>query len=365
MGNDGGSIPKRRELVKEAAAKPTASEAKETQQEALEYAWTTCPLSLQPLKPPVVSDCAGKLYNKDAILEYLLPGDEGGGGRGESRAGLSKSDCERFLNGRVKGLKDVVEVKFEVEKRSGAINGKKPIWVCPVTNKTLGPAVKAVYLVPCGHAFSEMAIKEMGSDTCLQCNEAYTKENVISILPASPAERDRLARRLDSLKEQGLSHALKKVPGSGKKKKSKHSKGEAMQTIGTETETSIPQLITITTLTTTTSSKAPTSAPSEPSTKHLDPKPNSTAQKRSIATSTTSTTKTPTAQGINNAATASLTTKVLAEEEARAKRRKMEPNANLSSLFTSSVSVKDNVSNTKNGDFMTRGFSIPTGAKYQ
>jgi len=160
------SIPKRRELVKEAARDPTTTQVKETQQEQSEYQWTTCPLSHRPLAQPVVSDCSGKLYNKDTILEFLLPGDDGG-------PGLSKADYELVLEGRVRSLRDVVEVKFKVETESkGDKNGRGgPIreqWLCPVTDKALGPAVKAVYLVPCGHAFSEAGLKEVLSQTCLQ-----------------------------------------------------------------------------------------------------------------------------------------------------------------------------------------------------
>ena len=165
------SIPKRRELVKEAAQKPTASQAKETLQEHQEYAWTNCPLSHQPLKSPVVSDYAGKLYNKDAILEYLLP-------EGEGSLGMTKADCEAVLKGRVKGLKDVVVVNFHTEEgeeersasaKRGEKSGKKvQRWICPITNKVLGSNVKAVYLVPCGHAFAEVVIKETAGDKCLQ-----------------------------------------------------------------------------------------------------------------------------------------------------------------------------------------------------
>jgi hypothetical protein len=146
------SIPTRRELVKEAARNPTSSELKETQQEQQEWSWRNCPLSHKALARPVVSDSAGKLYNKDAIIEYLLPNEE------------DKSDKEEILGGRVKKLRDVIEVIFEVEDE----DGKEEQWVCPVTRKILGPQVKAVYIAPCGHAFSEMAIKEVKGETCIQ-----------------------------------------------------------------------------------------------------------------------------------------------------------------------------------------------------
>ena len=65
-----------------------------------------------------------------------------------------------------------------------------------------------------------------------------------------------------------------------------------------------------------------------------------------------------TATGIKNAGTASLTAKVLAEEQGRNKRRKMGNNENLKGLFTSSTEHQG-----KQSDFMTRGFSIPAGAR--
>ena len=45
----------------------------------------------------------------------------------------------------------MVEVKFEIEKDDTLKTEK---WVCPVTGKELGVNVRAVYLVPCGHAVS-------------------------------------------------------------------------------------------------------------------------------------------------------------------------------------------------------------------
>jgi hypothetical protein len=71
MGNDGGSIPKRRELVKEAARNPTSAEQKETQQEQQHWLWTTDPITNEALQEPVVSDCNGRLYKKESVLKVL------------------------------------------------------------------------------------------------------------------------------------------------------------------------------------------------------------------------------------------------------------------------------------------------------
>jgi hypothetical protein len=104
------------------------------------------------------------LYSKAAILESLLEVSRGSEGNVESGA-------EGSLTSRVKSLRDVVEVRFQEEEKDETDKLQSPTsskWVCPITKKPLGPGVKAVYLVPCGHAFSETAIKEMAGENCLQ-----------------------------------------------------------------------------------------------------------------------------------------------------------------------------------------------------
>lgn len=158
MGNDGGSIPTRRELVKSSAAALSTTQVREIQTEQQEHYWSTCALSHQPLSLPIVSDALGTLYNKDAVLDYLLNvGKEGGE---VEKAELEKRG-EAFKD-RLRGLRDVVEVQFQSEAAGGSQR-----WVCPVTGKELGPGTRAVYLVPCGHAFGETIFKEMPGDVCL------------------------------------------------------------------------------------------------------------------------------------------------------------------------------------------------------
>ncbi|KAG5301749.1 DUF602 domain-containing protein [Histoplasma ohiense] len=321
MGNDGGSIPRRCELVKSATRNPTTAELKETLREHLEHYWSTCPLSHKQLLAPIVSDSSGTLYNKDAILKFLLPADD-------AEDISSKADCEEILKGRVKGLRDIVEVKFEIDDDG---NGKKRR-VCPITRKELGPNVKSVYLVPCGHAFSEEAIREMKSDKCLQCNESYLLQNIIPILPSQDAEKKRLISRVQDLNSQGLTHSLKKAPGSNKKRKKNGSSAESTASTTTGSE---PASALDTGTATSKHQSAPSSRPD-------------------------SVTSTPAPSGIKNAATARLTARVLEEERERNKRRKMiGDNETIRSLF-SSDSTRER---SKDSDFMTRGYSIPTSAK--
>jgi len=263
------------------------------------------------------------------VLQFLLMGDEAEGIS-------SKADCEEVLKGRVKGLRDVVEVKFELDNEGGKprneMEGRKEErWICPVTHKTFGSNVKAVYLVPCGHAFSEEAIREMKTEKCLQCNEGYLPENIIPILPTKESEKERLISRMQSLNDRGLTHSLKKSSGSSKKRKKN----------GGNTETSASE---DTGLVSRQSSSTPTPS--------LIPR-SSTPQSTSIS-------RTATPTGIKNAATAILTARVLEEENQRNKRRKhMGTNETLRSLFISDSKRE----NGKDADFMTRGFSIPSGAR--
>lgn len=318
------SIPTRRELVKEAARNPTTTELRETKKEHLAHRWSSCPLSQKPLRRPVVSDCAGLLYNKDAVLQYLLPAEV---------SPLNKDDCDKLLQGRIKGLKDVVEILFEIDPSQSA---EKEQWICPVTSKWLGPAVKAVYLVPCGHAFSQEAIREMKADKCLQCNQSYNSENVITLFPSSEEEKNVLQRRIDHLSETGLCHSLKKAPSSSKKRK-------------VAKPLKLEQNV--------------TGAPPQPASASNSPTPRShtsTPLPSSARPSSRTSTHRPT-NGIKNAATATLTASVLEEEHARKKRRlEVGENENLKSLFTK----KEERGRVGDGAFMTRGFSIPANARY-
>lgn len=164
MGNDGGSIPTRRELVKSSAAALSTTQVKEIQTEQQEHYWSTCALSHQQLRLPVVSDALGTLYNKDEVLDYLLDvGKEGG----EVDKGELEKRGEAFKD-RLRSLRDVVEMQFQTEGAGGSQR-----WVCPVTGKVLGPGTRAAYLVPCGHAFADSVFKEMPGDVCLQVCSTY------------------------------------------------------------------------------------------------------------------------------------------------------------------------------------------------
>lgn len=262
------------------------------------------------------------------MLEFLLPGvaEIGDGEKSNNGNGsVGLKECEG-LKERVRGLRDLVEVKVDVEgegggdegegESGGKKEGENSSWVCPITSKQLGPGVKSVYIVPCGHVFCEEAIRQIKGDRCLQCNEPYTEENIIPILPTSEQDKQRLVTRARNLAEQGLTHSLKKAPGL-KKRKKHAANGDANTNTNTADVDSIPA-------TTTDSSSKP-------------------KQQQQQNGST----------GIKHATTAMITARVLEEENEKKKRRKMgKVNENLDSLFTKRSG--DGLIRDTNADFMSR-----------
>jgi hypothetical protein len=289
MGNDGGSIPKRRELVKSASRNPTVSELKATALESLGYAWTTDPVTTEQLDTTnTVSDWRGRLYSYETILQGLVNGSDSD----EAPVLINEQPTDEkeeftFASTGIKSLRDVVKIHFQ-RTETGSGGSKKILLTCPISLKELGPATRSVYLVPCGHAFAEIAIKEIPDHICPVCNNAFETRDVISILPTEQSDLARLAKRIEQLRAAGLTHSLKKEKGNKKKDK----KRKAIETdaeAGTET------------LEDRTAETSKTDAES--------------SKKATVADSRLS--------GINNAFAATLTARVLADQDQANKRRRL------------------------------------------
>lgn len=271
------------------------TEVKQKQQEAFVHFFTQDRISHQALVPPLVSTCNGDLFQKQTIIEFLLPDDT---------SSLNKKEAEEYLEGRVKSLKDVVELEFETSHDEKTDSDK---FVCPITGKELGPSVKAVYIVPCGHVFSQEAMHELKEPICPQCQQTYEARDIVPILPQTDAEKESVMRRIQDLQAQGLTHSLKPV----KKDKSKKSKRKA------EEIEEIEETLT-----------------------------NGAKMLRQNDKSTSK------ISGVQNETAAKLTAATLNEIDAKKKRR-VEESENIKSLYT-----KQNGSAKKNTDFMNRGYSI-------
>jgi len=218
MGNDGGSIPDRRDLVR---TKPKAEQADKQNQARAQ--WFFCALSKRPLQKPIVSDELGKLYNKDAIVEYLLD---------KSLYGDGGKIC-----GHIRSLKDVRTLNLTSNPSSALPKDSDlpfPPFVCPLTMKEMTGGIPFVFLWSCGDVFSRAGLRAMatpveekerrneeargegsGSDkenkdaatlvggkekertlSCPQCGKPYTESQVVPLNPPAAEAEDRLAALL-------------------------------------------------------------------------------------------------------------------------------------------------------------------------
>lgn len=173
MGCDGGTIPKREELVR--TKKRKEKNAKEIENSAK---WNHCHLSQEKLQTPIVTDMMGYLYNKDTLIEYLLE-------RSKYEAGPTY----------VKALKDVKELNLtpnpgykanQSETGDNFCDLNRSRWICPITGLEMNGIYKFYANFSCGCVIAERAFKTMQTkeSTCLKCDKKYNELDLI-VLNAS------------------------------------------------------------------------------------------------------------------------------------------------------------------------------------
>lgn len=237
MGADGGSIAGRRDLVKEKQKEITTSKLYDIRDLDHVDLWTRCALSGKKLHSdtgsggvsssnPVVSDFKGRLYAKEAILEWLLerkkiavdkPKFKDMNDEKEQTDDLVFTDQQAQLVSHITSLKDVVELKLHYDSEGQ--------WTCPLTlrNVLIESATRPfVYLVPCGHFMCESALKEF--DSCPQClcepKPKYNPETqIIPVNSKSLSTLQKLKERMAKLKSQDQTHSLKPVQKKISKKR--------------------------------------------------------------------------------------------------------------------------------------------------
>ncbi|XP_077191792.1 replication termination factor 2 isoform X2 [Paroedura picta] len=157
MGCDGGTIPKRHELVKG----PRKVEKVDKNAELVAQ-WYYCTLSQEKLSRPIVACELGRLYNKDAIIEFLL----------------DKSSEKAIVEAasHIKSIKNVIELNLTDNPAwtgdKGNTKGDKyddiqsARFICPVVGLEMNGRHKFCFLRNCGCVFSERALKEIKTETC-------------------------------------------------------------------------------------------------------------------------------------------------------------------------------------------------------
>ncbi|CAL8463661.1 g3195 [Coccomyxa elongata] len=179
---------------------------------ARETSWTTCSISGHPLQNPISADYLGQLYNREAVVEFLLA----------RNGSFADEEAEhRYLNQlRVAGtafdhlhsLRDIFKVHLTPsppqsgEENGSAINAAP--YMCPLTEL---PCTKYpfVALPSCGHVFSSRAVKQMTDSQCATCSTAFEEQDVVP-LNGTPEQVQALRDSMD------IRRATKKRKGEKK-----------------------------------------------------------------------------------------------------------------------------------------------------
>ena len=195
MGCDGGTIPKRDELVR------TKKKKEEKDKNAdLVAKWKYCAISSNKLSNPIVSCELGRLYNKDKVIEYLL----------------NKEAPNSSLLSHVRNLKDIVTLKLTfkqgyIEKESTGYqesDTQDSKYVCPIVGLEMNGKYKFCYIRSCGCVLSERAIKEVKTENCLVCNKPFVDDDLI-IINGNDQEVEDLKKRM--IERRNKAKELKKL----------------------------------------------------------------------------------------------------------------------------------------------------------
>lgn len=206
MGCDGGTIPKRHELVK--GPKKKAQSDKDAD---LAARWFYCALSQQPLRPPIVACELGRLYNKDAVIEFLLE--------------KSSEKVAVEASAHIRTLKDLTELRLTENtlwqgehahsKGGQTTNIPAPRFCCPLIGLEMNGRHRFVFIRGCGCTFSERALKEIKSNACLKCGVTFQDDDVV-VLNSSAEEIKQLRERMLERRERAkIERKLKRVKSNG------------------------------------------------------------------------------------------------------------------------------------------------------
>lgn len=124
--------------------------------------WRITSRAQQPLRQPVVSCPYGRLYNKEALISYLLNPPT------SSDTSTPFGSDGQLVAGHIRSLKDVTTLRLtpnpalEGEQDETRAGDNPPAqFVCPVSLREMNGSVKFVYRKPCGCVMSEAALREM------------------------------------------------------------------------------------------------------------------------------------------------------------------------------------------------------------
>ncbi|KAL7302710.1 hypothetical protein TKK_0004763 [Trichogramma kaykai] len=211
MGCDGGTIPRRDELVR-IKKKP---EQKDKDAE-LHYRWKNCSIKQLPLQKPIVACGLGRLYSKEAVIEGLL-----------DRSMLPESATH------IKNLKDIKALELtenpaykgeDLIKGGNKDNGSSQ-FICPVTGLEMNGKHKFCFLWQCGCVMSERALKEIKGNNCHKCSATFVDDDIVVL---NPDDED-LTKMMENLESRRKSKSKKRKNIKEEKSEVKEETGEPSQ----------------------------------------------------------------------------------------------------------------------------------------
>jgi hypothetical protein len=177
MGADGGSIPKRCELVRQAKQSPNLFKNSRFDK------WRQCALSQATLAEPIVADRLGRLYNKDAIIQALLKRklDDKMSLDGEKEPNDITYRAESQVDpiAHIHSLKELIQLRLLVNPTKA--DYKASTAMAGLDNYHLDGTPTALFI--CGCTLSETALKTI-SKVSLDLNDT----NLESVCPSCDAK---------------------------------------------------------------------------------------------------------------------------------------------------------------------------------
>ncbi|XP_055856633.1 replication termination factor 2 [Episyrphus balteatus] len=213
MGCDGGTIPRRDELVR--LKKKAEQKDKDAERQ---FRWLHCALTQQRLQEPIVMCTLGRLYSKQNVIEQLLEKDK-----------MPES------SNHIKGMRDIKDLHLtnnpafkDCNKTEGGLDPRGSPYICKLMGIEMSGNFRFVALWTCGCAFSERALKQIKTNTCPLCQVPYSIEDVI-VLNGNEEDIE-----LMKLKVQ-IRAARKKASKKSKSKNSKPTETATTTTVVSET----------------------------------------------------------------------------------------------------------------------------------
>ncbi|XP_075992229.1 replication termination factor 2 [Anticarsia gemmatalis] len=180
MGCDGGTIPRRDELVR--MKKKPEQKDKDAERS---FKWRNCALSQQPLQEPVVACGLGRLYSKSSVLEALL----------------DKETKPESIN-HIKNLKDLKDLNLAknpaykaTDHTDGAVGEGNAPYICPISGLEMSGKFRFVFLWSCGCVLAERALKEVKQNLCHMCQQPFT-DNDIVVLNGTDEDLEKLKEKM-------------------------------------------------------------------------------------------------------------------------------------------------------------------------